>query len=141
MLVAALIERISMQTTGSFTVTSWDEDVVGDEHPKLARASVAYAFSGGISGETTCAYALVYNADQTGAFNGMQLVRGTVDGREGAFAVREQGHFGTDGKIHSTFEVVPGSGTGDLAGLRGTGTYTAVHGEPAVPYAFDYELA
>ncbi|MCZ9336258.1 DUF3224 domain-containing protein, partial [Streptomyces sp. TRM76130] len=33
-----------------------------------------------------------------------------------------------------------GSGTGELTGLRGTGEFTARHGEAAVAYAFTYEL-
>ncbi|MDA3644747.1 DUF3224 domain-containing protein [Saccharopolyspora indica] len=142
MLVAALIEGNSMQTTGHFTVARWDERTIGaDEHPKLAHASITNTFTGGIEAtEVACEYVLVYSGDLTGAFTGMQLVRGALDGRAGAFALQERGHFGADGKIRSTFEVVPGSGTGDLTGLSGTGEYTAEHGVPAVPFTFDYEL-
>ncbi|MER7013085.1 DUF3224 domain-containing protein [Saccharopolyspora sp. NPDC000359] len=131
-----------MQTTGHFTVARWDERTVGtDEHPKLAQASITNTFTGGIeAGEVACEYTLVYSEDLTGAFTGVQLVRGAVDGREGSFALQERGHFGADGGIRSTFEVVPGSGTGELAGLHGTGEYTAEHGVRAVPFTFDYEL-
>lgn len=143
MLVAALIEGNSMQTTGHFTAARWDESTIGaDEHPKLAHASITNTFTGGIEAtEAACEYALVYSGDLTGAFTGMQLIRGTLDGRTGAFALQERGHFGADGKIRSTFEVVPGSGTGDLTGLSGTGDYTAEHGARAVPFTFNYELS
>ncbi len=38
-------------------------------------------------------------------------------------------------------EVVEGSGTGELTGLRGTGAFTYRHGETKVPYTFAYEVA
>ncbi|MEV0056657.1 DUF3224 domain-containing protein [Saccharopolyspora shandongensis] len=131
-------------TTGSFTVVRWDESVVGDgeQHPKLASAAITNKFTGGIeAAEVACEYTLVYSTELTGSFTGMQLIRGTLDGREGAFAIEERGHFGGDGSIHSTFEVVPDSGTGELSGLRGTGRYTATSGELTVPYTFDYSLS
>ncbi|WP_345670179.1 DUF3224 domain-containing protein, partial [Streptomyces phyllanthi] len=40
----------------------------------------------------------------------------------------------------TAFEVVPGTGTGELTGLRGTGGFTYRHGESSVAYTFDYEL-
>jgi Protein of unknown function (DUF3224) len=36
--------------------------------------------------------------------------------------------------------VVPGSGTEDLAGLRGEGGYKAGHGESAVTASLDYHF-
>ena len=33
---------------------------------------------------------------------------------------------------------MPGSGGGDLAGLRGEGGYVAKHGEKETPYTLDY---
>jgi hypothetical protein len=35
--------------------------------------------------------------------------------------------------------VVPGSGTGELKGIQGQGSYAAVHGDQQ-PYVLDYEL-
>ena len=40
----------------------------------------------------------------------------------------------------ATWQVVPGSGTGDLTGLRGEGGYVAEHGQPQAPYTLDYDL-
>ncbi|MBT2396344.1 DUF3224 domain-containing protein [Streptomyces sp. ISL-100] len=131
------------QATGSFTFANWDETPVAgtDEASKLARASVTNTFTGAIDAAgTTCEYSIAYVTGKTGVFAGHQLFSGSVDGREGTFAVEERGTFGEDGTVHCTFEVVPGSGTGALAGLSGTGGYTARHGEPSVPYTFSYQL-
>ncbi|MGY5126626.1 DUF3224 domain-containing protein [Streptomyces nigrescens] len=40
----------------------------------------------------------------------------------------------------SFFEVVPGSGTGELAGLRGTGSFTTVPGASSFPCTFRHDL-
>jgi hypothetical protein len=46
-----------------------------------------------------------------------------------------------DNKVTATWFVVPGSGTGDLRGLRGTGGYTWDGQQgPAEPYTLDYDL-
>ncbi|MFI9029442.1 DUF3224 domain-containing protein [Streptomyces sp. NPDC053560] len=132
-----------VQTSGHFTYADWTERTVGpgEAHPKLAHASVVNSFTGGIEAAgTTCEYTIVYGTEKTGTFTGMELLTGSLDGRAGTFVVAESGFFGADGTVHCTFEVVPDTGTGELAGLRGAGTFTAVRGESAVPYTFDYEL-
>ncbi|POX40630.1 DUF3224 domain-containing protein [Streptomyces sp. Ru73] len=132
-----------VQTSGHFTYADWEERTVspGEAHPKLAHASVTNSFSGGISAAgTTCEYTIVYGTEKTGTFTGMEVLTGSLDGREGTFVVEERGSFDADGTVHCTFEVVPGTATGELAGLRGTGGFTAVHGARSVPYTFAYVL-
>ncbi|OEJ28013.1 hypothetical protein AS594_29515 [Streptomyces agglomeratus] len=131
------------QATGSFTYADWVETSVAgpEEGPRLARASVTNTFSGAVEASaTTCEYSIAYVSGKTGVCSGHQLFSGTVGGRRGTFAVEERATFGEDGEVHCTFEVVPGSGTGELSGLSGTGGYTARHGESAVPYTFAYDL-
>ncbi|MFI0260842.1 DUF3224 domain-containing protein [Streptomyces sp. NPDC017056] len=131
------------QATGHFTYAGWEERAVGPDgtHPRLAHATVTNAFSGGIeAAHTTCEYTIVYVTEKTGTFTGMELLDGSLDGRQGAFVVEERGSFDDEGSVYCTFEVVPGSATGDLAGLRGTGAFTARHGEQSVAYTFDYDF-
>ncbi|MFI9235378.1 DUF3224 domain-containing protein [Streptomyces sp. NPDC053079] len=133
-----------VQTTGHFTFANWEERSVspGEASPRLAHASVTNAFSGGIeAADTTCEYTIVYVTEKTGTFTGMELLAGSLDGRKGTFVVEERGSFDDEGTVHCAFEVVPGSGTGELTGLRGTGSFTARHGEPSVPYTFGYDLS
>lgn len=131
------------RTTGHFTYADWQERTVSPDGPgpKLAHASVTNAFTGGITAVgTTCEYTIVYGTEKTGAYTGMELLAGTLDGREGAFVVEERGTFAADGLVRCTFEVVPGSGRGALAGLSGTGTFTVERGASSIPYTFDYRL-
>ncbi|WP_306965836.1 DUF3224 domain-containing protein [Streptomyces afghaniensis] len=131
-------------TTGHFTFADWQERVIGpgeEANPRLAHASVRNTFSGGIeAARTICEYSIVYVTQKTGSFTGMELITGRLDGREGSFAVEERGWFGEDGTVHCTFEVVRGSGSGELAGLRGQGGFAARQGEATVAYRFEYEL-
>ncbi|MEV7016804.1 DUF3224 domain-containing protein [Streptomyces sp. NPDC093991] len=132
------------ETTGHFTFTDWKESPVSPEgsFPRLAHATVVNAFFGGIEAEATvCDYTIAYGTAATGSFAGLELVTGRLDGRAGAFVLEERGRFDGDGTVHCAFEVVEGSGTGGLTGLRGTGAFTCRHGETKVPYTFAYEVA
>ncbi|GAA1232860.1 hypothetical protein GCM10009665_23900 [Kitasatospora nipponensis] len=131
------------QLTGHFTFATWQEDSISPQEasPRLARATIVNAFTGGIEASATdCAYSLVYLTEKTGVFNGLQVFSGSLDGRTGGFVLEERGTFGADGTVHCTLEVVENSGTGELTGLRGTGGFVAVHGESTVPYTFEYRL-
>ncbi|MEU7554186.1 DUF3224 domain-containing protein [Streptomyces sp. NPDC044571] len=129
-------------TTGRFTFADWEEQPVGpaDSTPRLARSTVTNAFAGGIEAEaTTCSYTFTYTGESVGVFTGLELLSGTVDGIEGAFVLEQRGTFDATG-TQCTFEVVPGSATGELAGLSGSGSFTSRHGEASVAYTFTYAL-
>ncbi|WP_327068126.1 DUF3224 domain-containing protein [Kitasatospora sp. NBC_01302] len=128
-------------TTGRFTSTDWQEHPIGagGTAPRLARARVANDYTGGIEATgTVCEYTLCYATGKTGAFNGLELLTGRLDGRTGGFVIEQRGTFHEDGSVRCAFEVVPDSGTGELTGLRGSGSYVTVPGEPAVSYSFGY---
>ncbi|GAA1114420.1 hypothetical protein GCM10009642_60870 [Nocardiopsis metallicus] len=83
---------------------------------------------------------MLYVDEANGTFTGLELVTGTLDGRAGTFVLAERGSFTADGTVHGHIEVVEGTGTGDLAGLRGTGSFVYRNGQRAFPYNLDFEL-
>ncbi|MFG2292249.1 DUF3224 domain-containing protein [Streptomyces sp. NPDC048603] len=126
--------------TGRFVFADWTEQAVGaaDAVPRLADASVSNSFSGGVEAAgTLCRYTVAYLGESEGSFSGLELLTGSVDGREGSFVLAESGTFDAEG-TRCAFEVVPGSGTGELTGLRGSGGFTTPHGAQSVAYALDY---
>jgi len=131
---------MTIRANATFEVKSWDEkpynEVEGEL--KLTRASVAKQFHGDIEGESTLEYLMVYRADGSAAFVGMERVTGRVGGRSGSFVLQ---HSGTDDGKTTTdnWFVVPGSGTGGLSGLSGEGSFTSDHSEP-FRVTFDYEV-
>ncbi|MEV7520496.1 DUF3224 domain-containing protein [Streptomyces sp. NPDC091371] len=130
------------QAGGSFTFADWTEDPVGpaDSTPRLARAQVTNSFTGTIEAPgTSCSYTIAYTGETTGSYSGMELLSGSVEGRKGTFVLEERGEFDASG-TRCRFEVVPGSGTGELAGLTGSGGFTHRHGEESTEYTFAYAL-
>lgn len=125
---------------GSFDVTSWNEETY-EELPdggKLTRAIVEQTFSGDVEGKGAVQWLMSYRSDGTAHFLGLQRVRGTLGGRSGTFLVETSGEF--DGaEAHGSWTVIAGSGTGDLQGLRGTGSFRAPHGSHA-SFELDVEL-
>jgi hypothetical protein len=115
------------RATATANVTSWKEDTYRefDGGRKLTRAAVAQDLSGEIEGSTSIDYLMCYAPDGTARFIGQQDVRATVAGRSGTFVVHTNGGFEA-GVASGALSVVPGSGTGGLAGLEGSGTWTTI---------------
>ena len=67
----------------------------------------------------------------------IEQVNGTLSGHAGSFALQHVGAM-ESGKYKLSVMVVPGSGTGELAGIAGTLTITAAAGKHS--YTFDYTL-
>jgi len=55
----------------------------------------------------------------TAGYVAIELVTGTLNGKQGSFALQQMGSMDQNGQRLSVI-VVPGSGTGDLKGIRGT---------------------
>jgi Protein of unknown function (DUF3224) len=113
--------------TGIFKIEGWDESAYSDEEDgrKLTQASVKQSFSGDIEGEGSVEWLMCYRPDQTAEFVGLQRIDGRLGGRSGSFVLLQ-----TDGSFDGTeakgqLSVVPGSGTGELSGLRGQGRFSA----------------
>jgi hypothetical protein len=132
---------MSSHASGTFKIESWDEQRYEEwaDGAGLSRASVAQAFSGGIEGEGSVEWLMCYRSDKTAEFVGLQRVRGQIGARSGTVVLRTVGVF--DGaEARGDWSVVPGSGTGELEGLRGEGGFRAPSGSEAsatLDYSFE----
>ena len=123
-------------------IKSWDEKPYRelDDGRKFTKADVVLAGTGdGLEGGTFEAV-LFYRADGTSTYVALMYLTGTLDGRSGSFVLQGDGTY--DGKTaHSRFSVVEGSGSGELAGLRGTGESASTHDDyPYMPLTLKYEI-
>ena len=121
-----------MATSGGFEVLSWDENAYedGEDGRKLTEAVVGQRFEGGLEGEGQARWLMCYRPDGTAAFVGLQRVDGAIAGRRGAVVFETAGSF--DGQVARwSAEVVENSGTGELEGLAGGGTFEAPMGSAA----------
>jgi hypothetical protein len=128
------------RAVSKFKIQGWDEKPYSEiDGGKLAQASVRQDLSGDIEGEGTVEFLMCYRPDETADFVGLQRITGQIGDRDGAFVlIQTEGTF--DGKeARGRLAVVPGSGTGALKGLRGTGEFRAPRdGEPSM--TLDYDL-
>jgi len=125
------------KTTGSFQVTSMEEDTYQplDGGGKLTRARGDQRFSGDVQGDGHVEWLMCYRPDGSAKFVGHQLMRCSIDGRSGTFVIEANGEF-DGGASEGAWQIVPGSGTGDLTGIQGEGGFEARSG-PNASYHLD----
>lgn len=130
--------------TASFDVTGWEQAPYAepDHGPTLARATVRKTFRGGLQGESV-AELLMCQADPKDLGAGAGYVAserfvGTLDGKSGTFVLQHGGLTGA-GAPQTFGNIVPGSGTGELAGLLGTAKIS-VGTDGKHSLALEYEL-
>ena len=106
-----------------FEITGWDEDVYDEpaEGPKLTQAVVRKRYTGELEA-TSVARLLTAQGDGGRGYLASERVEGTLQGRRGTFVLQHGGVDG-DGDLRQFGFVVAGSGTGELAGLRGTALF------------------
>ena len=122
----------------TFAIKAWDEKPYDefDGGRKLTRANVKKTFHGDIEGDSSLEYLMLYREDGSASFIGLERVSGKLGDRSGSFVLEHRGTF-ENGVAQSTWQVVPGSGTGDLRRLSGEGFGTAGHSEE-IAFTLDY---
>jgi hypothetical protein len=130
-----------MKVSGKFKVKLQPLEAFaqGVDGVTLGRMSIEKTFSGALSasskGEMLNAMTAV---EGSAGYVAIEQVTGTLSGKSGSFVLQ---HFGTMSPDHNflLLEVVPNSGTGELAGLSGKMSIRMEEGQHF--YDFDYELA
>ena len=119
-----------MRAKATFKIVSWDEEPFYETEagPKLTQAHVKKSFEGDLTGTGNLMYVMTYLDGGSASFSGFEKVVGSLDGRTGSFVLRHTGSYDGE-KANAECEVVPGSGTDELAGLSGTGGFSAGHAE------------
>ncbi|HEX7740524.1 MAG TPA: DUF3224 domain-containing protein [Marmoricola sp.] len=122
-------------------IANWDEKTSRElpEGQRLARADVTLGEDGDDLGGTSESL-MHYLSDGTSTYASVMHLSGSLDGRSGSFTLVGTGTYdGTTATGTST--IVPGSGTGELAGITGTATSSSTHADyPYMPLCVDYSL-
>lgn len=128
--------------TATFEIGSWDENPIleREDGAKVTRAEVSMSFEGDLTGDGAVEWLMAYADDGTAIYVGVERIVGALGDKTGSFVVQHVGSF--DGQIaKSDLTVVPGSGTGELDGLTGGGTFEAGMGsEGKRSVTLDYDL-
>ena len=104
----------------------------------IGRMSIDKTFAGDLSG--TSQGEMISGgspADGSAGYVAMERVTGTLEGRSGSFLLQHSATM-TPTSQESTITVVPGSGTGELAGITGAMSIEVEEGQHL--YDFDYTL-
>jgi hypothetical protein len=110
---------MSEHARGTFDVTITPDDPDG-ALPGLGRLRIAKVWHGDLTGT---GHGLMLSAGdparQRAGYVALETFEGTLHGRSGSFAFQQLGAMRLGGQ-ELRYDVVPGSGTGDLEGIDGT---------------------
>ncbi|MCA9858383.1 MAG: DUF3224 domain-containing protein [Thermomicrobiales bacterium] len=128
-----MLERAS----GQFTIDGNVEDIFGGiaGAARIARISQTCQLRGQLEGESIAEFTAVLPPDGNGSFHGFQRISGALGEREGTFVLSVTGEI-VKGQPRGSWTIVPKSGSGDFAHIRGEGRFSLPDGKPG-----SYELA
>jgi hypothetical protein len=134
-----------MQTSGTFSVATFEPTDVTCEPAITTALPIGVArmekvYDGDVRGRSATLFTAAYDqASGRGTYLAMEAFEGSLDGREGTFAYVHSATTSGADRSHEFFLVVPGSGTGELAGIRGGGSM-GVDTDGTHRVTLDYEL-
>src|ERR1044072_9001355 len=117
-----------MRASGTFEVTAFEPTSVTSSVATglpVGVATMEKTFTGEVEGHAATVFTSAFDQDRgEGTYVAMESFEGALNGRAVA------GNFSRSGTPHGTdrapgfFTIVPASGSGELAGIRGTGAMT-----------------
>ncbi|NYJ05458.1 DUF3224 domain-containing protein [Petropleomorpha daqingensis] len=123
-----------------FEVTGWEPAPLELGEPgavTFGRVGLRKTFSGPLTGTSVVSMTSAAVGEAPVGYVAVELVTGTLEGRTGSFVLQHTGVV-DDGAPPPSGVVLPGTGTGELEGLRGT--MTIAHGESGAVLTLDYDL-
>ena len=114
-------------TVHKYEPSAYEEPAEG---PVLTRIHVEESFTGDITADGVVEFLQAARGDGSASFVGIERVTGQLARRRGTFLLQDAGTV-QDQIVSGDWFVIPGSGTGELAGLRGEGGFRANLGESA----------
>jgi hypothetical protein len=107
----------AQRATGWINVTRYDPQPYDEG---LTDVHLTQDFTGGLIGTGIARFLMAQLPDGSAHFTGIERFTGTLAGRTGSFLLRNTGVL-KDGVVTSEWLILPGSATGELIGLDGTG--------------------
>jgi len=133
---------MATQANAVFQIAGWGENEILEAPggSKVTHAKVSRSFEGDLEGDGTVEWLMSYEEGGTAIFVGVERIVGKLGGKTGTFVVQHDGSF--DGETATAeLVIVPGSGTGDLNGLKGKGRFEAGMGaEGKRSVTLDYDV-
>lgn len=114
------------QLAGTFRVVSWDEERydAAEGQPKFTHTRVVHELGGGVEGEASICYLMVYRPDETASFVGLATITGSIDGKAGSFVMQDVGTT-ENGISRGRWTILSGLGSGAFRDIRGDGHFAS----------------
>jgi len=134
-----------MLTETTFTVSGFTPVPVEEAQAPTALgvgvATMEKLYSGGAEGRSTTLFTSAFDPERgIGTYVAIESFAGSLDGRAGAFNFAHAATTRGVGRSAEYFTIVPGSGTGELAGIEGGGSLD-IDDDGTHRMVFDYTLA
>lgn len=128
------------KAVAAFTLDAFDVedayDVEGDV--ETGRAHIEKTFTGDLEATSTVEMLSVRVGGAGAGYVGVEKVRGTLEGRSGTFGILHAGTMAGE-EVWGRWPLIPGSGTGELAGITGEARIE-IAPDGAHTLYLDYEL-
>lgn len=134
-----------MHADATFTVHDWSPTTLApvpevDTGLPIGVATMRKVFTGTVNGQSSTIFSAAFDqATGTGTYLAMEAFAGEVGGRAGTFVFAHSATTTGSDRLSPFFVLVPASGTGELAGITGTGELT-VEPDGTHRLSLDYEL-
>ncbi|WP_035844830.1 DUF3224 domain-containing protein [Kitasatospora azatica] len=134
-----------MRATGTFSVKSFVPTELSPEPAVATGVPVGVAkmekqFEGEVAGRSATLFTAAFDQSAgVGTYVAMESFEGSLGGRAGAFNFAHSATTSGTDRSAEFFVIVPASGTGELAGITGTGGI-AVDADGTHRIWFDYDL-
>jgi hypothetical protein len=127
----------NLSINASFEVTGWEPEVFDEKFPKeqLSRVKITKRFEGELNGYSTAQGLFSAAPDGSAGYIAMEIVEAKFGEREGTFVIQHGGVVHRGEVLHQYGDIVPDTGTGGFAGMRGHVHFT--HDENGAFVRFD----
>jgi hypothetical protein len=114
----------STHASGTFSIDSWDQaDAEVGGGTTTSTVQLTKTFEGDLTGTSAADLVMIALTSGARAYCGLERVTGTVAGRAGGFVLRHAAEGDSTGGW-MTWQVMQGSGEGELVGVHGEGQIT-----------------
>lgn len=133
---------MTTKANATFDITGWEvaEEAAADspDEAKLSRATIKKTFKGDLEGTSVATALFCQSSDgSAGGYMAQERVEGSLAGKSGSF-VFQHGGVKSASEQNSFGNIIPGTGTGELKGLRGQAVIA--HDEQGARLTLDYDF-
>ena len=119
----AMLSAMTTHLEAPFVIDTWEGAAIDtvEDGPELGQAVLAKTYTGPDLTATASGHAVTTRGERGASYVAQERVTGELGGRRGSFVLEHRACMGEGFPTLMEAQVVPGSGTGELANLSGRG--------------------